>query len=511
MASAAASAQIPPHTPLTAAAKPSLQMHSEHPQRKRVLFVTSEFADLIKCGGLGDVSAALPRALSPQHDIRLLIPGYRQVVNSGRPIRIVGQLPGLAALPPCHIGRMDLADGLIVYVVLNKTLYERDGTPYVDAEGNDWADNHIRFARLGLAAAEIATGEAGIQWRPELVHANDWPAAMAPAYMAWRGASAPALLTIHNLAYQGLCDMRCASELAIPEAACGVEGLEFYGRLSFLKAGIAYARHVTTVSRRYAREITQPEQGCGLDGLLRAKVELGQLSGIANGIDESWHPYLDAHLLKGFAAGDWAGKRANAGYVESWLGLNDDGPLFAVVSRLVQQKGIDLTLDVAEHIVARGGRIAVIGQGEPALEAAMAELGRRHRGRIGVHIGFKESDARRLYAGSDFLLMPSRFEPCGLSQMYAQRYASLPIARRTGGLADSIEDGVSGFLFEAPQVDDYRQAIDRALQVYQHPQLLEAMRCQAMGAPLYWRQSVQPYHRLFQRLLSQASARRVAR
>ncbi|MBA4682352.1 MAG: glycosyltransferase, partial [Pseudomonas sp.] len=238
---------------------------------------------------------------------------------------------------------------------------------------------------------------------------------------------------------------------------------------------------------------------------------LNQLSGIANGIDESWHPESDPHLLQGFSAGDWAGKQANATYVRRWLNLDADGPLFAVVSRLVQQKGIDLTLQVAEHIVARGGRIGVIGQGEPALEAAMAELGRRHPGRIGVHIGFDESDARRLYAGSDFLLMPSRFEPCGLSQMYAQRYASLPIARCTGGLADTIEDGVNGFLFDTPRVDAYRQAIDRALQVFDHPELLEAMRCQAMSAPLYWRQSVQPYDRLFQRLLSQTNAHRALR
>ena len=511
MASAAAPARPHPHTELPAAAKPPLHVQSQHPQRKRVLFVTSEFADLIKCGGLGDVSAALPRALSAQHDIRVLIPGYQQVVDSGRPIRIVGHLPGLAALPPCRIGRMDLADGLIVYVLLNPVLYERDGSPYVDPQGDDWADNHIRFARLGLAAAEIAAGSAGIQWRPELVHANDWPAAMAPAYMAWRRVAAPALLTIHNLAYQGMCDMACSSELAIPEAACGIEGMEFHGRLSFLKAGIAYAAHATTVSRRYAWEITTEQFGCGLEGMLRAKVQAGQLSGIINGIDESWQPESDPHLLQSFGPRDWAGKQANAEHVARWLGLDDDGPLFGVVSRLVQQKGIDLTLAVAEHIVARGGRIAVIGRGEPALEAAMVELGERHPGRIGVHIGFNECDARRLYAGSDFLLMPSRFEPCGLSQMYAQRYASLPIARRTGGLADTIEDGVSGFLFDAPQVDDYRIAIERALQVYTHPELLEAMRCRAMQAPPYWRQSVQPYDRLYQRLLSQTNARRELR
>lgn len=508
MASAAATARIHSQPSLVSVAQPPLRMQSQHPQRKRVLFVTSEFTDLVKCGGLGDVSAALPRALSDKHDIRVLIPGYRQVVRSGRPIRIVGQVPGLAALPPCQIGRMDLADGLIVYVLLNPVLYEREGSPYVDPQGNDWADNHIRFARLGLAAAEMAMGEAGIQWRPDLLHANDWPAAMAPAYMAWRGASTPALLTIHNLAYQGLCDMQCSSELAIPARACSIEGMEFHGRLSFLKAGIAYARHVTTVSRSYAREITTQACGCGLDGMLRAKVDTGQLSGIANGIDESWHPQNDPYLLEGFAPGEWRGKRANAAHVEQWLKLDAHGPLFAVVSRLVQQKGIDLTLAVAEHIVEGGGRMAVIGQGEPALETAMSELGQRYPGRIGVHIGFNECDARRIYAGSDFLLMPSRFEPCGLSQMYAQRYASLPIARRTGGLADTIEDGVSGFLFDEPQADSYRHAIDRALEVYQHPELFEAMRCRAMQSPMYWRQSVRPYDRLYQRLLTQVAARR---
>ncbi|MGA4321417.1 glycogen synthase GlgA [Ectopseudomonas hydrolytica] len=504
-------AAINPNAKLPADIQPPLHMGSHHPQRKRVLFVTSEFSDLIKCGGLGDVSAALPRALAPQHDIRLLIPGYRQVVESGWPIRIVGHVRGLAALPPCRIGRMDLADGLIVYVLLNPVLYERDGTPYGDAQSQDWPDNHIRFARLGLAAAEIATGDAGIQWRPDLVHANDWPASMAPAYMAWRGATAPALLTIHNLAYQGLCDMACSSELAIPEEACGIDGMEFHGRLSFLKAGISYAHHVTTVSRTYAQEITTPAFGCGLEGMLQAKVAAGQLSGIVNGIDESWNPETDPHLLQGFAPRQWEGKRANAAYVEQWLGLEAEGPLFAVISRLVQQKGIDLTLEVAEHIVAQGGRIGAIGRGEPALEAAMTQLAQRYPGRIGVHIGFNETDARRLYAASDFLLMPSRFEPCGLSQIYAQRFASLPIARRTGGLADTIEDGVSGFLFDEPDAASYRAAIDRALRVYRHRELFDAMRCHAMHAPLYWRQSVRPYDRLYQRLLARSSARREQR
>lgn len=511
MGNAAATARINSHAMVPAPLQPPLYVESVQSQKKRILFVTSEFADLIKVGGLGDVSAALPRALSAHHDIRVLIPGYRQVVESGRPIRIVGQVNGLAALPACKIGRMDLADGLIVYVLLNPDLYDRDGNPYGDTNGQDWADNHIRFARLGLAAAEIAKGAAGIRWCPELVHANDWPAALAPAYMAWQQVQTPTMLTIHNLAYQGLCDMQCSAELSIPPRACGIEGMEFHGRLSFLKAGIVYANHVTTVSRTYAYEITTPSFGCGLDGMLRSKVIAGQLSGIINGIDESWEPASDAHLVAGFSPNEWRGKQANAAYVEQLMGLESDGPLFAVVSRLVQQKGIDLTLGVAEQIVANGGRLAVIGLGEMELEAAMADLARRHPGRIGVHIGFNETDARRIYAGSDFLLMPSRFEPCGLSQMYAQRFGSLPIARRTGGLADTIEDGVTGFLFNEPSVESYQAAVLRAFSIYQHPELLNAMRCRAMKAPLFWRQSVRPYDRLYRQLLGVSQAAREVR
>ena len=502
MGNVAVTARIDAQAMTQLPAPPQLHVKSLHEQKKRVLFVTSEFADLIKVGGLGDVSAALPRALSSHHDIRVLIPGYRQVMESGQNIRVVGEVGGHAALPPCKIGRMDLADGLIVYVLINPELYDRDGTPYGDAHGRDWADNHIRFARLGLAAAEIASGTACIRWCPELVHANDWPAAMAPAYMAWRQIASPTVLTIHNLAYQGLCDLQCNAELGIPAQACGSDGMEFYGRLSFLKAGIVYASHVTTVSRTYAEEITTPAFGCGLEGMLQAKVADGQLSGIVNGIDESWEPRTDPHLVQGFGVRQWQGKRANAAHVEQMLGLDSDsGPLFAVVSRLVQQKGIDLTRGVAEQIVAQGGRLAVIGRGEPELEAAMAELGRSHPGRIGVHIGFNETDARRIFAGSDFLLMPSRFEPCGLSQMYAQRFGSLPIARRTGGLADTIEDGVTGFLFRESTLESYQEAVQRAFNVYRHPELLSAMRCRAMAAPLFWRQSVLPYDELYQELL----------
>ena len=484
--------------------RPLLQLRSTQEGKKKILFVTSELTDLVKTGGLADVSAALPRALADQHDVRVLIPGYSQVMNAGLPIRTVGSVSAHAELPKARIGRLDMPDGLIVYVLICPELYERDGLPYTNEQGHDWPDNPVRFARLGSAAADIAAGTACIRWTPELVHAHDWPAGLAPAYMHWRGLHTPSVFTIHNLAYQGNIDMGLRRSLGIPREACSPERMEFYGQLSLLKAGIAYARQVTTVSATYAKEITTPEFGCGMEGFLAMKARQGLLSGLINGIDESWEPQTDPHLVEGFDAHDWAGKAANALHIREHFGLApSSGPLFAVVSRLVRQKGLDLTIGVARRIVEAGGQLAILGRGEACIEEELRELARQHPGQISARIGFDETEARRLFAGSDFLLMPSRYEPCGLSQMYAQRYASLPVARRTGGLADSIDDGVTGFLFDEPTVDSYRHAVERALAVFQHPKLLDAMRCRAMATGFFWRHAIEPYSQLYRHLLGE--------
>lgn len=486
--------------------RPVLQLRSTQAQKKKILFVTSELTDLIKTGGLADVSAALPRALGAHHEVRVLIPGYKQVMQCGMPIRVVGNVISHGDIPSCRIGRLDMPDGLIIYVVICPELYERDGLPYGDEHGQDWPDNPQRFARLCMAAADIAADTACIRWRPDLVHAHDWPTGLTPAYMHWRGLTTPCVFTIHNLAYQGNISMQLRRKLSIPLEACGPERMEFYGALSLLKAGIAYADHVTTVSATYAQEITTPAFGCGLEGFLAMKARQGLLSGLLNGIDESWDPQNCTHLISRFGPHDWSGKRANAAHVRQLFDLEPgEGPLFAVVSRLVQQKGIDLSIAVAETIVARSGQLAILGRGETALEDEVRQLAKRFPGRVGVHIGFNETDARRLFAGSDFLLMPSRYEPCGLSQMYAQRFASLPIAHRTGGLADSIDDGVTGFLFNEPDVHSYRHAVERALAVFDKPHLLNAMRCRAMSAGFFWSHAVEPYDQLYQRLLRQRS------
>lgn len=476
-------------------------------RRQSILFVTSEIADYIKAGGLGEVSAALPRALRHHYDVRILIPGYRQVLSQIGDVEEIAQLPASFGIPACGLGRGTTQDGLTVYVLLCPELYDRDGSPYVDIFGADWNDNDIRFARLALAAADIACGNGDSLWRADLLHLNDWPSGLASAYLAWRGQRIPTILTIHNLAYQGNFDRSRLPHLGIPDAAFQMNGVEFYGKLSFLKAGIYYSSHITTVSSTYAQEITRPEFGCGLDGLLRTRAEEGRLDGIINGIDASWDPSTDPYLVSQFSAENFRGKRANANTVRKSFGLDlSSGPLFAVVSRLVHQKGVDLAISAAETIVSQGGQIAVIGQGEARFEAELKALSNRHPGSVGVRIGYDEGDARRMYAGSDFLLMPSRFEPCGLSQMYAQRFGSLPIAHRTGGLADTIEDGVTGFLFGEPSLNRFKDAIRRGLETFRSRSRLTAMRRAAMNRPHGWDRSASRYQDVYERACQAALA-----
>jgi starch synthase len=472
---------------------------------QRILFVTPEMADYVKSGGLGEVSAALPRTLRQQYEVRVLVPGYRQVLEAHPELEVVGRLAPAHGLPGCEIGRVDSPDGLVIYVLICPDLYDREGTPYGDEAGLDWADNDLRFARLGLAAAEIACGVGDLRWRPDLLHLNDWPSALAPAYLAWREQPRPSVLTIHNLAYQGLFEPQRMSQLGIPESAFQIDGVEFYGKLSFLKAGIVYASHVTTVSATYAREITTPEFGCGLEGLLRGKAEEGRLTGILNGIDESWDPRTDPHLASPFEPRDLKGRAANAEEVRKEFGLAvSRGPLFAVVSRLVHQKGLDLAIEAAETIMRQGGQIVVTGRGEERFESALETLSARYPGRVGVKIGFEEGTARRMFAGSDFLLMPSRFEPCGLSQMYAQKFGSLPIAHQTGGLADTIEDGVTGFLFQDPTLGGLLGAVYRAVDAYRSRKKLDRMRRAAMTRTFGWHRAARGYKAVYARALAGA-------
>lgn len=460
--------------------------------RHRVLYATPEIADYVKSGGLGEVSATLPRALMARCDVRVLIPGYRQVLARHAAIEVVGELPGSGAIPACKLGRVTGKGGLVIYILLCPALFDRPGTPYGDETGREFPDNDIRFARLSLAAADMAAGLGDRDWRPDFLHLNDWPTALAPAYARFRGIDVPSLLTIHNLAYQGVFGRERLEALAIPQEAYDINGVEFYGKVSFLKAGLFYASHITTVSETYAREITRPELGCGLHGLLQQRAREGRLTGILNGIEAGWDPHCEVKAAGVSDSNAW--KDHNAGMVRGAMGLEaSKGPLFAIISRLVHQKGVDLAIEAAEDIVRHGGQLVVTGRGEARFEQAMRGLASRHPGHVGVRIGFDQAEARRMYAGSDFLLMPSRFEPCGLSQMYAQRFGSLPIAHRTGGLADTVDDGATGFLFSEMSVASLRNAIARAFDTFGCHVRLSRMRQRAMARSFDWTQSAKSY------------------
>ncbi len=466
----------------------------------KVLFVTTEMDDFIRVGGLAAVSAALPRALRPWADVRVLLPGYSDVVEQLTHIEIVGECAARAQMPACRLGRSSTRDGLPVYVLLCPQLYDRPGNPYGDDEGRDWPDNDIRFGRLASAAAELAMGTLDKNWAADLVHANDWQAALVPAYLAWSGSKLPTILTIHNLAYQGLFPRELLRRIGAPESSFHIDGVEFYDQLSFLKGGLIYASHLTTVSATYAKEITTHEFGCGLEGLLSARSNALELTGILNGIDESWDPRFCAQLAQPFGAGDWEGKRANADYVRKQLGLAvSRGPIFGLVARLVHQKGIDLVLSAADEIIESGGQIVVTGSGEPALEQALVAAHRRRPDAIGVVIGFNDAQARRIFAGSDFTLMPSRFEPCGLSQMYAQRFGSLPIGHQTGGLAETITDGETGFLFSQPSIESFLGGVRRAFSTFVSTDRLDTMRRSAMARSFSWDLSAACYSALYRK------------
>jgi len=466
----------------------------------KVLFVTTEMDDFVRVGGLGAVSAALPRALRPLADVRVLLPGYRDVVEQLTHIQAVGECAAHAEMPACALGRAATRDGLPVYVLLCPELYDRPGNPYGEETGRDWPDNDIRFARLASAATDLALGMLDRDWAADLVHANDWPAALVPAYLAWRGARLPSILTIHNLAYQGLFPRDSLRRIGAPESSFHIDGVEFYVKLSFLKGGLVYASHLTTVSATYAREITTPEYGCGLEDLLRGRSNASELTGILNGIDETWDPRSCALLAQPFAAGDWEGKRANADYVRKQFGLAlSRGPIFGLVARLVHQKGIDLVLSAADQIVEAGGQIIVTGSGEPEFEQALVAAHRRRPDAIGVVIGFNDAQARRIFAGSDFTLMPSRFEPCGLSQMYAQRFGSLPIGHQTGGLAETITDGETGFLFSKPSIESFLGGVRRAFSTFVSTERLDAMRRRAMARSFSWDLSAALYGALYRK------------
>ncbi|MEI9904102.1 MAG: glycogen synthase GlgA [Asticcacaulis sp.] len=363
-------------------------------------------------------------------------------------------------------------------------LFDREGGPYTDAKGIDWPDNWQRFAALGKAASDLAGG-AWKAFAPDLVHTHDWQAAMAPVYMRYakgRAAKVPSIVTIHNLAFQGRFGGEVFGQLGLPDAAWTMDGVEYYGDVSFLKGALLSASRITTVSPTYAEEIRTPEFGMGLEGVICLRGN--DVTGIVNGIDcDIWNPESDAALAASFSAADLSGRRANKAAIEAALGLEPGkGPLFCVVSRLTGQKGIDVLADLFDDVVAMGARLAILGAGDPAIQAAVVAGAARHPGRIGVKIGYDEAFSHLLQGGSDAILIPSRFEPCGLTQLYGLRYGCVPVVARTGGLADTIIDAntaalgagvATGFQFVGVTHDNVRYAIRRAVDAFAPAQGVE--------------------------------------
>jgi len=472
---------------------------------KTVLFATSEARPLIKTGGLADVSGALPAAL---HDIgidcRLLLPGYHPVLAAIGDAREVARFEGLAGFADSRLllGTMPGSD-VPVYVVDAPAYYQRDGGPYRDAEGIDHADNALRFGLLSRVAALLCGPDSPLDWRPELLHCNDWQTGLAPAYLHFAGRPVPSLITIHNLAFQGIFPLATAPALGLPPESLHIEGAEYYGSLSFLKAALYYADWISTVSPSYAAEIQGEPLGMGMQGLLTARKE--HLTGILNGIDTAdWNPSSDLHLAAEYSSRAPSGKRRCKQALQADLNLEADpaAPLFGVVSRLTHQKGLDWIVQVAPGILDRGGQLAILGTGEKDVEEAVRELAASHPGRIAATIGYDEGLSHRIEAGADIFLMPSRFEPCGLNQMYSLRYGAVPVVHATGGLRDTVEDNVNGFVFTDPSAHGLWLAIERALAVWADKPAWKRLMQAGMTRDFSWEKSAREYQRLYQRVLA---------
>jgi len=478
----------------------------------RVLFVASECAGLVKTGGLADVAAALPKALCQMGvDVRVMLPGYPSVLTATPKATERVRLAATAGLPGARVLETVLPSGVSAYVLECPELYARGGGPYQDEMGIDWADNARRFGLLGRAASLLAMSSTPLSWRPELVHAHDWQAGLAPAYLAVHGgARAASIVTIHNLAFPGLFDRAWLGPLGLPESSWSMYGVEYYGKLSFLKAGLYYADAITTVSPTYASEIQSSPLGMGFEGLLAARS--ADLHGILNGIDEeTWDPRNDPFIASRYSSGSLWRKARNKLALQQAFGLapREDVPLLGIVSRLTHQKGVDLVAAAAERIVAMPSQIVVLGEGERDLEAALAQAAARHPDSIAVQIRFDEALAHLIEAGADAFLMPSRFEPCGMNQMYSQRYGTPPIVHATGGLADSVVDcraetlesgAASGFAFTAPTQDAMVAAIERCIHMWRDERAWRRLQKSAMARRFGWSESAAEYAGLYERV-----------
>ncbi len=475
----------------------------------RVAYAVVEVYPYLKTGGLADVSAALPPALRKQGiDARLVVPdlpAFSGVVSHRERVQILGPAFGASEVA---VARARLPDSDVpIYLIEAAELFDRPGNPYVDENGIEYADNHRRFALFGWAVARFADGD----WRPDIVHAHDWHAGLVPAWLASIPGPRPAsIFTIHNLAYQGLVPAAQVPELGLPSRFHDVDGIEYHGGASFMKAGIYFADALTTVSPTYAQEIQSTTGGMGLEGLLSSRSS--DLIGILNGVDpELWNPATDRLLEVNYDANRLHLKAQNKVVLQSQFGLRADlnAPLCIAISRLIEQKGIDVLLDVVPDIVDAGAQLLVLGSGDQRLEARLTRCTEDYPGQVAAYIGYDDGLSHQMFGGGDLIIVPSRFEPCGLTQLYGLRYATLPIVTPVGGLADTVVDADqtttppesgNGFVTRGPAGTDLRSTLTRAFDRYHDATRYHQLQQNAMSADFSWTRAAEQYAELYRRL-----------
>ncbi len=475
----------------------------------RVLFATSEIYPLIKTGGLADVSHSLPLALTSRgHEVKVVLPYYRQIKQLNLDVEKLHSAQVFAYDKAVTIYKTHLPDSneLDVWLVDAPDLFDREGGPYTDSYNKPWGDSAYRFALFSRVVALLGCDLFGMHWQPDVVHCNDWQTGLAVPLLQLHGNAPATVFTIHNLAYQGNFSREEFEHLHLPEAWWSIDGIEFYEQASFLKAGALHADWVNTVSPSYADEVRTPELGEGFDGILRHRGK--RFVGILNGVDyDHWDPSSDAAIAQPYSAKQLELKPKNKGALQTEMGLpeNKEIPLFGMVCRMAYQKGIDLLIDAIPLLMTSNLQIVVLGSGDIYYEEALKKLARRFPEQVAVSLGYDESLAHRIEAGADFFLMPSRYEPCGLNQIYSLRYGTLPIVRKTGGLADTVIDPddirdpgqATGFCFEEARPEALVQAIKRALELFRNKAARKAMQLQGMSEDFSWEKSCIRYEKLY--------------
>ncbi|WP_309132909.1 glycogen synthase GlgA [Brevibacterium sp.] len=485
-----------------------------HHQR-RVLSVASECAPLLKTGGLADVVGALPAALARLGwQSRILMPAYRGMLDQVGSTSEVWHDDDLFGGPA--VVRSGTCHGLDLLLLDAPHLFDRPGGPY-NVDGRDHPDNPVRFAALSWVGAQVAIHGTADDWRPDVVHVHDWQAGLVPSYLKYAGSDVPTLLTIHNIAFQGMFSPEQLDHLRLPTWDFHSESLEYHGHVSTLKAAMVHATRVTTVSPTYAEELTTPEFGFGLEGVARMRRDRGEMLGILNGIDTTvWDPATDPSVIP-YSAADPAAKAENRRALLDEFSLDEPmGPLAVVVTRLTHQKGVDLLLETLPRFVEAGGAVVVLGSGDPAHEHGLNELSSRFPRSVGVRIGYDEPLSHRMYAGGDLVLVPSRFEPCGLTQLYGLRYGAVPVVAATGGLRDTVVDATpanlaagtaTGFTFGDPRqggiidAGGLSFALGRAVDLYADRAAWLRLRETTMRESVDWDTSATRYADLFAEMM----------